>query len=337
MKIGWHCISRYSKFTFTLMAVCMLLFSVFITSCSQGEIYKIGIAQFVTAPSLDACRQGFIDQMAEEGFIDGENVSYDYLNAEKDMSVVSTIAQKFVSEPVDLIFAITTPSSQACSAAAEGTEIPIVFGCVTDPLAAGIIESWQQPGGNTSGVSDWTEIAPQLELIMEICPDVKKLGTIYNSGEINSVVQVDELRQAAGDFGITDIVEVNASTTAEVITAAESIINRVDAIWIATDSTAGVALEAIVKVCENNKVPLFIANPAHIGRGVIAAIGIDPYYLGRESGKIASRALRGEDIGNISVDKCPLTDLAVDLAAAERMGVSIPQSVLDRASTILNE
>lgn len=318
----------------------------FVTACGKptpssvatpDKVYRIGITQIATHPSLDACRQGLIDQMAEEGFAPGTNVEYDYLNPDRDMSLVASIAQKFVSENVDLILSISTPSTQACVAAAEGTSIPIIFGCVTDPVAAGLVESWENPDGNVTGVSDWTEVAPQLELVTEICPDVEKLGTIYNAGEVNSLVQVDELENAAPEFGITEIIEATVASTTEVITAARSLMGRVDAIWIPTDNTVGTALEAVVKVCEDNGVPLFIANPSHVGRGVIAAIGIDPYFLGREAGKIAARVLRGENPADIPVKKCPLSDLRVDLSAAEKMGATVPQSVLARATEIMDE
>ena len=148
---------------------------------------------------------------------------------------------------------------------------------------------------------------------------------------------MDELENAAPEFGITDIFEATVAGTTEVITAAQSLMGRVDAIWIPTDNTVGTALEAVVKVCEDNGVPVFIANPSHVGRGVVAAIGIDPYFLGREAGKIAARVLRGENPADIPVKKCPLSDLRVDLLAAEKMGVTVPQSVLDRATEIVGE
>jgi len=328
-----------------LSQIILLILLLVITTLPAGgksaptteKTYKIGITQIATHPSLDAARTGFIDQMAEEGFIEGENVEYDYRNAERDMTLAATIAQKFISGPVDLIFSITTPSTQACVAADKNKEIPIVFGLVTDPVAAGLVESWERPGGYVTGISDWTEMAPHLELILEVCPYVKRLGTIYNPGEINSLVQIAELKKAAPDFGITEIVEASAAGATEVIPATESLMGRADAIWIPTDNTIGTALEAVIKVCEQHKVALFIANPSHVERGVIGAVGINPYSLGKEDAKIAARILRGEKPADIPVKKCPVTDLYLNPSAAERMGVTIPQSALDKATKIVGE
>jgi len=307
-----------------------------VSGCASKE-YKIGITQIVTHPALDANRQGFIDQMAEEGFVEGENVTYIYDNPEGDMTLAATIAQKFVSEKVDLILSIATPTTQACAEATKDTGIPVVFGAMTDPVAAGVVESWDNPGGNVTGISDWADVGTQVALVIEIVPGVKTLGTIYNAGEVNSTVQIDELKKAAPGLGITSIVEATAATTADVMTAAQSLVGRVDAIWVPTDNTAVSAFEAIVKICEDNSIPLFAADTATVERGAIGTPGIDYYFLGTESGKVAARVLRGEDPATIAVQKCDMTDLYLNPSAAERMGVTIPQAVLDKATDIVGE
>jgi len=306
------------------------------SGCAAKEkVYKVGITQIVTHPALDANRQGFIDQMAEEGFIEGENIEYDYSNPEGDMSVAATIAQKFVSEKVDLILSIATPTTQACAQATEGTGIPVVFGAMTDPVAAGVVASWDKPGGNVTGISDWADVGTQVKLVVDIVPNVKKLGTIYNAGEVNSVVQIDELKKAAPDLGITEIVEATVATSADVLAAAQSLMGRVDAIWVPTDNTVVSAFEAVVKVCEDNQIPLFAADTATVERGAIGTPGIDYYFLGRESGKIAARVLKGEDPANIAIKKCDMTDLYLNPSAAERMGVTIPDAILKKATNIV--
>jgi putative ABC transport system substrate-binding protein len=296
---------------------------------------KIGITQIVTHPALDANRQGFIDQLAAEGFIEGENVEYDFRNPEGDMTVAASIAQSFVSEKVDLILSIATPTSQACVQAAEGSKIPIVFGSVTDPVAAGLVASWDEPGGTVTGISDWADVATQVKLIKDILPNVQKLGTVYNAGEVNSKVQIDELKKAAPSLGITQIVEATAATTADVLAAAQSLVGRVDAIWVPTDNTAVAAFEAIVKVCEDNQIPLFAADTATVERGAIGTPGIDYYQLGIECGQVAARILRGEKPSDIPVKKVDMTDLYLNPTAAARYGVTIPQAVLDKATKIV--
>ena len=143
-----------------------------------GKVYTIGITQIVTHPALDANRKGFIDQMAKEGFTEGKNVKYIVNHPEGDMSLAASIARKFVSQKVDMILAIATPTAQACAKAVKGTNIPIIFGSLTDPVAAAVVDSWEKPGGNVTGVSDWADVGTQIKLIMDICPDVKKLGVI---------------------------------------------------------------------------------------------------------------------------------------------------------------
>mgnify|MGYP001095877044 CR=1 FL=1 len=304
---------------------------------SEPEVYKIGITQIVTHPALDANRQGFIDQLAEEGFVEGVNVEYDFSNPEGDMTVAASIAQKFVMDKVDMILAIATPTAQACVQAIKGTDIKLVFGSVTEPVEAGLVESWDKPGGNVNGISDWADVGTQIQLIIDILPDVQKLGVIYNAGEVNSVVQVDELKKVAPSLGIEEIVEATAATTADVLVAAQSLVGRVDAIWVPTDNTVVSAFESAVKVCEDNQIPLFAADVATVERGAIGTPGIDYYQLGRECGQLAVRILQGENPANIPVKIVDMTDLYLNPAAAERMGVTIPQSVLDKATNIVEE
>lgn len=323
--ISLTCLIMVLAFTLPMMA-----------GCGPG-MTKIGITQIVTHPALDANRQGFIDQMVEEGFIEGENVAYDYRTPEGDMTVAASIAQKFVTDEVDLILAIATPTAQACVQAVEGTDIKIVFGSVTDPVAAGLVDSWDNPGGSVTGISDWADVATQIQLLVDIMPDAKKLGVIYNAGEVNSVVQVDELKKVAPGLGITEIVEATAATTADVLAAAQSLVGRVDVIWIPTDNTVVSAFESVVKVSEENMIPLFAADVATVERGAIGTPGIDYYQLGRECGQVAARILRGENPADIPVKKVDMTDLFLNPSAAERMGITIPQSVLDKATNIVGE
>ncbi|MCF8031034.1 MAG: ABC transporter substrate-binding protein [Desulfohalobiaceae bacterium] len=299
--------------------------------------YTIGITQIVTHPALDANRKGFIDQLEKEGFVRGEDVKYDTRNAEGDMSLASSIAQKFVSQDVDLILSIATPTSQACVNEIQGEDIPLVFGSVTDPVAAGLVDSWDHPGDNVTGVSDWADVGAQVDLITDIVPQVKSLGVVYNAGETNSKVQVQELKKVAPEYGIENIEEASVDTSANVMTSAQSLMGSVDAVWVPTDNTVVSAFEAVVKVCEDNNIPLFAADTATVERGAIGTPGIDYYELGREDGKLAARILRGEDPGEIPVQRMEMNKLYLNPQAAERMGVTIPQSVLDRGTDIVEE
>ena len=321
-----------------LIGICLVLVLAlalpFMSACQPGMNYEIGITQIVTHPALDSAREGFIAVLAEEGFVEGENVEYILRNAEGDMSIAVSIAEYFVAEKVDLILSIATPTSQAVVGAVEGTDIPVVFNSVTEPKEAGLVASWEKPGGQVTGVSDMAPIEPQVELIMDIAPDTKRLGVIYNAGEVNSVVQVEMLNDIVGKFGLT-VVAATAASTADVLAAAQSLVGRVDTIWVPADNTAVAAFESIVKVGEENGMPVFAADVATVERGAIGCYGLDYTVVGRESGKIAVRILRGEKPAGIPVGMVPLDELYLNKEAAERMGVTIPQALLDKATEII--
>ncbi len=306
-------------------------------SPASAKVFRIGVTQIISHPAIDACRQGFYDQMKDEGFIEGKDVVYDFRNPEGDMSLVASIAKKFVADKVDLIYSISTPSTQACVAAAEGTNIPIIFGAMTDPVSAKVVASWDKPGGNCTGASDWAEADPQLKIIKEILPKVKVIGTVYNAGETNSVVQVREFKSAAPKFGVEKVIEATAATTADVYAAANSLAGRVECMWIGTDSTAVSSIGSIVKVCEEKKIMLYSTDKSQVPKGAVVSLGLSYYELGRESGKMVAKVLRGAKPADMPVVKAPLTDLWVNTAAAQRMGVTLPESILKRATKIFKE
>jgi putative ABC transport system substrate-binding protein len=301
---------------------------------AQAKVYKIGIAQLGTHPALDAAREGFIDQMKKEGFVEGENVYYIIRNAAFDSSTYATIAQYFVSVDVDLIFSIATPMTQACASAVNGTDIPVVFAAVTDPVAAGFAANWTVPGGQVTGASDWADVGAQVKLGMDIHP-AQKLGVIYNAGEVNSVVQINELKKVKSSLNITEIVPATAASTADVYAAAMSLVGRVDAIWVPSDNTVASAIGSVVAVCEDNDIPLFGSDISSIAKGgCISGLGLDYTVNGEEAGKLAARVLKGENPANISISTTPMTIIYLCPAAAQRMGVTIPPAVLATATEV---
>jgi putative ABC transport system substrate-binding protein len=321
------------------MVVVLTLTLVFISGCADGDgevVYKIGVTQIATHPALDSCREGFIDQMADEGYVEGENVEYILRNAEGDPSVAATIADYFVSENVDLIFSIATPTTQAAAAAVEGTDIPVVFAAVTDPVEIGVADSWEIPGGQVTGASDWADVEAQVQLGMDIYP-AERLGVVYNAGEVNSVVQVDILKDVASSLGITEIVEATAASTAEVLAAAESLVGQVDAIWEPSDNTVATAIDSVVAVCEDNDIPLFCSDVDMARAGAISGYGLDYYVNGQTAAGLAARILEGEDPGSIAIATTPMTIIYLCEAAAERMGITIPAEVLATATEVCEE
>ncbi|HHX94666.1 MAG TPA: ABC transporter substrate-binding protein [Clostridia bacterium] len=317
-----------------LLVVAMVMAGV--VGCGGGEgadseQVTIGITQIVEHPALDAARQGFIDAMTEGGYVEGENVIYDFNNAQNDKSNALTIAQKFANDKVDLIFAIATPTAQAASQATA--DIPILITAVTDPVAAGLVESMEAPGTNVTGTTDMNPIAEQLELIKAFVPGAKKVGVIYNAGEVNSEVQVKIAKEVAGDIGL-EIVEASVATSADVNQAAGSLAGRVDAIYVPTDNTVVSALETVLQVAEEHKIPVIAGEGDSVERGALATVGIDYYELGRQTAEMAIRVLKGEDPATMPIEKQKNMQLYVNKSAAKAMGVEIPEDILNEADQV---
>lgn len=299
---------------------------------AEEKNLTIGITQIVEHPALDAARQGFMDALREQGYVEGKNVTYDVQIAQGNMATANSIAKALVGGNVDLIHAIATPTAQAAVNATK--TIPIVISSVTDPVGAGLVQSLEKPGANVTGTTDRSPIERQLDLILEIQPKAKRLGFIYNSGEDNSVSSLKQVKEEAAKRGI-EVVEATVSNSSGVFPAAKSLVGKVDAIHIPTDNTVVSAFESVVKVCEDNDIALFAADVDSVPRGAIAAIAIDYYRLGRQSGDMAVRVLKGAAPATMPVETLQDLKLVVNPKGAEKMGVTIPEAVLKRADKVL--
>jgi putative ABC transport system substrate-binding protein len=301
--------------------------------CAEEMEFKIGLTQFGTHPAADAGRHGFIDALADAGYIEGENVDYDFQNPEFDATLEQTIAQRFVDEGVDLIFSFGTSISLQCIHAAEGTDIPVVFCAVTDPVASELVSSWTHPGENVTGTSDMIEVDSTVDLILQIIPDLDTLGTVYNAGEPNSLVLVEQLDEVCDALDI-EVKKATVSTPADVQLAAQSLVGQVDAIWVGTDNTVVSGLEALIQVCEDNMIPFFPSDDPSVEKGGIACLGFDYYDVGYQTGEMAVRILEGTPASEIPVELGRVFSYSVNTEAAETFGVTIPQEILDKALNI---
>jgi putative ABC transport system substrate-binding protein len=298
---------------------------------TTAKVYHIGITQIVTHPALDATVAGFIQALADAGYVEGKNVVYDKQNAQGDMANATTIAQKFVGDKVDLILSVATPTSQAVVKAT--TTIPIVFAAVTDPVAAGLVTNPDAPEGNVTGVSDMLPVQPHLDLIKELVPNVKTIGLLYNAGETNSVTLVEKEKTAAAAMGLK-VVEATAASSAEVLAAAQSLVGRCDAISVLTDNTVVSALDSVVKVCQENKIPLIAGDTDSVKGGAVAAYAFDYSDHGVQAGKVAVQILQGTPISQIPVQYAQNLQLSINLTAAAAMGVTIPDSLKSQANQV---
>ncbi|MDQ1145509.1 putative ABC transport system substrate-binding protein [Bacillus sp. SORGH_AS 510] len=282
--------------------------------------FKVGISQFAPHPSLDAATEGFKKALKDKGI----KVTFDEQNAQADMNNTQTIANNFVGDKVDLIFANATPSATAALNATK--EIPIIFTSVTDPVGAGLVEAFDKPGKNITGTTDNHPDATKktIDFITEEVK-AKKVGVIYNSGEQNSVVQVKEVKKLAEEKG-AKLVEVSVSTTAEVKQAAESLVGRVDAIYIPTDNTVVTALDSVISVANSKKIPLFVGELDSMKKGAVAASGFSYYDLGYQSGLMAADILSGKKkASEIPVQLPKSLKLVINKSAAEAQGLKVKE------------
>jgi len=301
-----------------------------------ADTKKIAVSMIVEVPQLVQTKDGVLAGLLERGFVEGKNLSIDYQTANGSMPPQQQIARKFVGEAPDAIVSITTPTSQTMVAATK--DIPIVFATVIDPIKAKIISRYEKPGGNVTGVSDAPPIAEQLKLFREIMPNLKKLGFIYNPSLDSSKATLEWITEQGKPLGI-EVVESPAPTTNEVLPAARKLVGKADAIFIPNDTTVVAAIEAIVKIGEETKTPIFTGETRGVERGGIASVGLNYTEVGRLAGHMVAEVLKGTKPGDIDAviayQKLPKLDVFVNKRSASSMGVAIPPALLARATKVI--
>ncbi|MEH7346239.1 ABC transporter substrate-binding protein [Bacillus sp. JJ1532] len=294
---------------------------------------KVGIIQLVEHPSLDAAREGFVAAIKDAGYEEGKNLKLDYQNAQGDMNNNMSIAQNLVADQNDVILAIATASAQAVVQSTN--EIPILFTAITDPVGAKLVESFENPGGNVSGTSDThpDAIKNTINAIKKFIPDAKKVGIIYNSGEPNSVVNVENAKKVIAEIGL-EAVETSVSTSSEVKQAAESLVGRADVFYIPKDNTVVSALESVITVANEKKIPMFVGEGDSVKRGAFASYGLDYHDLGYSTGKMALDILNGKKPSEIPVGFPENLELVINKKAAELQGITLTEEILKDAKIV---
>jgi putative ABC transport system substrate-binding protein len=304
--------------------------------CHGAEIKRIAMSMIVEVPQLLETKEGILKGLAEGGFIEGQTLSVEYQTANGNMATQQQIARKFAGDRPDAIVSITTPTSQAMAAATK--EIPLVFVTVIDPIKARLIGSYTKPGGNVTGVSDAPPIAEQLKLFREILPRLGRLGFLYNPGLDSSAATLGWIREQAAPLEI-QIVESVAPTANEVIPAARRLVGKVDAIYVPNDTTVVASLEAVVKVGQDTRTPIFTGETRGVDRGAVASTGLNYVQVGRLGGLMVAEVLNGKKPGDIDAviayQKLPNFDVVVNRKSALSMGVALPQSVIARAARVV--
>ncbi|MCI7551824.1 MAG: ABC transporter substrate-binding protein [Actinomycetaceae bacterium] len=298
------------------------------STSSAQDSYSIGIAEFVSHPSLDASIAGFKAAIADAGL----DVTYDEQNSQGDQGTAASIASKFASQDLDLVLAVATPIAQAV--AQNVVDVPVLFTAVTDPEAAQLVASNEQPGANVTGTTDLNPVADQIALVKRVLPEAKKVGVIYSSGEVNSEVQVVLAKEEAQKQGL-EIVEKTITNSSEVSQAAQAL-GDVDAIYVPTDNIVVSALDSVVQVAEATQTLLVVGEASSVEKGGALTFGLNYEDLGRQTGEMAVEILtQGADPATMAVQAQQNPQLVVNPAAAERMGITLPQDLLDEADQVI--
>lgn len=301
--------------------------------CGKGasDQLAIGISQIAEHPALDASRDGFIAGLASEGFNDGENIKIDIQNAQGDIANSQLIAQNFVTQGQDMIFAIGTPAAQ--SAANSTSDIPVLITAVTDAVQAGLVHSAEKSGTNVAGTSDAVPIDTQLKLMKDLLPAVKKVGILYNTSEINSEIQIGQVEELAAGHGL-EIVAAGVNNTNDISQTLQSIINDIDVLYALTDNVIASAMPLITTEAIAKNIAVIGAEEAHVAAGALATEGINYYDLGFQTGLMAAQVLRGEDVSQMPVSTLTDKELVINEIAVEKLGITIPEGIKARAKMI---
>ena len=289
---------------------------------ATGDVYKIGVLQYVQHAALDASNEGFFAALDDAG------IAYeaDQQNAAGEAASCDTIADTLVNNGNDLILAIATPAAQAV--AGKTTEIPVILTAVTDPAESGLAETNDAPGANVTGTSDLTPVKEQMELLKEVLPETKTVGILYCSAEANSVLQADMAKAALEDLGIA-YEDLTVSNSNEIQTVVESAVGKVDALYCPTDNMIAAGMATVAMVANENGIPVICGEEGMVNEGGLATYGIDYYQLGYLAGQMAVEILTNGanpaemPIGYLAAENCALTVNEETVAALEAKGLDL--------------
>ena len=287
----------------------------------KKDVFRIGISQFITHQSLDATREGFVDELAKQGYVEGKNIEIDLQNAQGEQRNLKTISQQ-LAESSDVVLAIATPSAQSLANTTQTT--PVIFSAVTDPVSAKLVESREHPGGNVTGTSDQSSdaISTQINLIKKVLPKAKTIGILYTQSEPNSVVQKDEAKRLLEEKGFT-VVEKTILDSNNVKAAAESLMAEVEMVFVPTDNIISSTMETVKQVSIKHKVPVFGGSTEMVAVGGLYNYGTNYEELGRQTARMLVRVLKGEKPENIAVELPEKLELHTNKEMADALGIDI--------------
>jgi putative ABC transport system substrate-binding protein len=295
---------------------------------------KIYISQLVEHPALDATTRGVVEGLAAAGYVPGHNLDLKIESAQGNVSLAGQIANKFVSNEPDIVVGVGTVAAQSFVKYVRDGKAKLIFTTITDPIGANLVASLEHPGSNISGVSNFVPLEPQIEMFKRVKPTIKKIGFLYNPGEMNSISLIEKLRKICPKYGI-ELVVMTASKSSEVAQSAIKLSSSVDAIFISNDNTALSALRVIVKAANAQKIPVFVSDTDVVVDGAIAALGPNQYAIGRQTADMIIRVIKGEDISKIAVDFPRKTELILNAKVAEKLGIILSEDLISAAKIVI--
>ena len=297
---------------------------------ASGKI-KIGVVQIVQHGSLDEANKGFVDALKERGY-GPDKVEIDQENAQGDQSNLKTIVSRFKAEKPKLICAIATPAAQA--AANEIKDIPIVGTAITDYTSAKLVQNDEKPGGNVTGVSDFASMDAQMELAAKLIPQAKNVGLIYCSSEVNSEVQANQMKDYCKKHGLS-VEERTVNNVNDIQQVAESLVGKVDYIYVPTDNTLASSIPTLMKITDANKIPVIVGADIMAKDGALAALSVDYYRLGKQTGELAADILDGK----VKPETSPIQHqkdytIVINKQDADSLGIQIPEEIAKKANMV---
>lgn len=307
------------------------------SSSNDSTAYTVGIGQFAEHGSLDNCREGFLQGLSEEGIEEGKNLTVLYENAQADGGTASQIINNFLSKKADLICGIATPMAQAAYSGAKKTDVPVIFTAVTDPVAAALAKEDGTPVGEITGTSDKLPVEKQLEMIRKILPDAKTIGILYSTSEVNSEAAIKEYKAAAASYGF-EIIEGAVSATADIPLATDSILEKVDCLNNLTDNTVVSSLPLILDKAGKKNIPVFGSEVEQVKIGCLASMGLDYVDLGKQTGIMAAKVLKGEaKASDMNFEVIKEAAFYGNAKVAENLGISLPSELTGSAAEVFTE
>lgn len=305
------------------------------SSSGSTEMPTIGVAQLVSHTSLNTIRDAFTDQMEELGYEDGKNVSYDYADASGQINNLNSIMSQYQDENAAVVVAIATPTAQAAANISE--EIPVVFSAVSDPVGAGLVESLEKPGGNITGTSDEVQVDQILDLALQLVPEAKTVGFLYNASEANSVSNLESAKEYCDQKGLT-LVEGTGSNLTELQSSASVLCEQVDILFAPNDNTVASGMAALSQIALDAQTPFFVGADSMVQDGGLATVGIDYEELGIETANMVDAILNGEDPSEmpVKVFKDDL-NIYINQSALDQLGLTLPEEIQNNERLVIME